>query len=77
MMNYKKTLEEHVDNPDRRFVVKTKTPERSEWLALRDATLSRPMLYDLATAMSTVGLLQKMGVDARYVWSPRSSRRRS
>lgn len=75
MMNSKERLLKILDeqkakmeaDPTRRFVVKTRTPERSEWLSLRDASRQRPMLYTLATARETVAEFRKKGVDARIV----------
>lgn len=54
-------------DPARRFVVETRTSQRSPWLSLRDASRQRPMLYTLATARETVAAFQKIGVDVRIV----------
>jgi hypothetical protein len=75
MMNSKERLLKILDerkakmeaDPTRRFVVMTRTPERSEWLSLRDASRQRPMLYTLSTARETVEKFRKGGVDARFV----------
>lgn len=55
------------DDPTLRFVVKTRTPEGSEWLPLRDASRQRPMLYTLETAREAVAEFRKIGVDARMI----------
>tara|TARA_R110002074_G_scaffold298587_1_gene470132 strand:+ start:562 stop:795 length:234 start_codon:yes stop_codon:yes gene_type:complete len=58
---------EEVGDPARRFAVETRTPERPEWLSLRDASRQRPMLYTSATAREAVAQFRKIGVDARIV----------
>lgn len=79
LLNLLEDLNEEMESdPDRRFIVKTKTPfyryemhgEKNvlpEWRTLRGSGGLKPQLYTLNAARVTVEAFRKLGVDARIV----------